>query len=620
MKLLKALLLCFAVSVLSFSCSDKPVVICMQDFGLKPGSDENAVLYVAKAIEKINRDYQGKSVTLQFAKGTYHFYPTDSCKREYFISNHDQQNPKFVGIALESLQNLTLDGGNSDFIFHGRMLPLSVLNSEQITLCNFSVDFENPHIAQVKILSNDTVAGMIVYEVAPWVNYDIREGKFIAKGDGWEHQPLWGIAFEGETKRLIYQTSDIAVGTTDVEEIEPRKIRAPWKNTRLIPGSVVAMRGYGRPTPGIFLSHNRNTSLKNINVHYAEGMGLLAQMSENIFLDKFSVCLRGKSDPRYFTTQADATHFSACKGVIDSRNGLYEAMMDDAINVHGTYLKIVKRVNDNTVLARYMHPQAYGFEWGMAGDQVQFVNASTMELIDTMNKIATIQPAGQKEIAGAKEFEITFETPLDPMIQDTATFGIENLEWTPEVVFDNNIIRNNRARGTLFSTPKKTVVQNNLFDHTSGSAILLAGDCNGWFETGACKDILIANNRFINSLTMLFQFTNAIISIYPEIPNLPAQKKFFHRGIVIKDNYFETFDAPLLYAKSVDSLVFEGNTIVHNASYPKFHWNHYPFFFEHVSNVLIQDNKFDTGFNPATDIKVLLSAEDAVTCKNNSNK
>ena len=44
------------------------------------------------------------------------------------------------------------------------------------------------------------------------------------------------------------------------------------------------------------------------------------------------------------STQADATHFSSCRGKIDSRNGLYEGMMDDAINVHGTYLKIKQRL------------------------------------------------------------------------------------------------------------------------------------------------------------------------------------------------------------------------------------------------------------------------------------
>ena len=29
------------------------------------------------------------------------------------------------------------------------------------------------------------------------------------------------------------------------------------------------------------------------------------------------------------------------------------------------------------------------------------------------------------------------------------------------------------------------------FDHTSGTAILLCGDCNGWYETGACREVII---------------------------------------------------------------------------------------------------------------------------------
>ena len=100
-----------------------------------------------------------------------------------------------------------------------------------------------------------------------------------------------------------------------------------------------------------------------------------------------------------------------------------------------------------------------------------------------------------------KQFRITFEKPVDPAISEVGTYGIENLEWTPEVYFADNVIRNNRARGSLFSTPKKTVVEKNVFDHTSGTAILLCGDCNGWFETGACHDVQIRNNKFINALT-----------------------------------------------------------------------------------------------------------------------
>ena len=303
--------------------------------------------------------------------------------------------------------------------------------------------------------------------------------------------------------------------------------------------------------------------------------------------------MKGEDDPRYFTTQADATHFSGCKGKITSCNGLYEGMMDDAINVHGTYLKVVKRIDDHTLVGRYMHDQSWGFEWGRAGDEVQFVQSSTMELIGNQNKIASIRPHDKEQIDGAREFIITFDEAIDPAVNGQSGFGIENLTWTPEVLFAGNTIRNNRARGSLFSTPRKTVVENNLFDHTSGAAILLCGDCNGWFETGACRNVIISKNRFVNALTNLFQFTNAVISIYPEIPDLKNQQKYFHGGpeggIVIEDNEFDTFDAPILYAKSVDGLIFRNNVIKKNTDYKPFHSNRNRFWLERVTNVTIAE-------------------------------
>lgn len=604
-KTLTAIRALFCLALLC-SCTQTKNPYDLSNFGLVPDNKENASPLMAKALEQIAASHTSDdTITIVLPKGRYDFYPEGAAQKEYFISNHDQDNPKLVGLPFENMKNVVFDGQGSELIFHGRMLPVSLIRSENCTLKNFSIDFENPHISQVKVLENDTVAGAITYEVAPWVEYEIRDSAFVAKGEGWEHIPAWGIAFEGDTKRLVYTTSDIAVGSKGVSEISPRVIKSTkWNNKKLIPGTVVAMRGWGRPTPGIFISYDTNTTLDNIQVHYAEGMGLLAQMSENITLDKFSVCLRGENDPRYFTTQADATHFSGCKGKIVSVGGLYEGMMDDAINVHGTYLKVQKRVDDKTLVGEYMHSQSYGFEWGFLGDAVQFIDSKTMEIIGNPNKVASIKTVDKPTAHGAKQFEIVFEESIDPAISEAGTFGIENLEWTPEVYFADNLIRNNRARGSLFSTPKKTVVENNVFDHTSGTAILLCGDCNGWFETGACHDVLIRNNKFINALTNMFQFTNAVISIYPEIPDLKDQKKYFHSNIVIENNEFETFDAPILYAKSVDGLIFRNNTVKQNNQYPAFHWNNHRFFFQRVVNSEIKDNTFDGGFDEKRDVKV----------------
>ena len=592
MKLLSVLSLSLVLSCTTLSAQK---VYEISAFGLKANSSKNASPVLQKALAKIKAEYkEGEKVILRFPEGRYEFHEKGAAVREYYISNHDQTNPKKVGIALEDMKNLTLDGQGSELVFHGRMLPVSLLRSENCLLKNFSIDFENPHIAQVKIVENDPQDG-IVFEPAPWVDYRIaKDSIFEAYGEGWTMRHSWGIAFDGDTKHLVYNTSDIGCPTKGASEVAPRRIHAPgWKDARLVPGTVVAMRGWGRPTPGIFLSHDVNTTIENVKVHYAEGMGLLAQLCENITLEKFGVCLKGDADPRYFTTQADATHFSGCKGKIVSCNGLYEGMMDDAINVHGTYLKVVKRVDDRTLVGRYMHGQSWGFEWGCPGDEVQFIRSNTMELVGKQNKIISIRPYDKEQTEGAREFLITFQEPVDQVINEQSGFGIENLTWTPEVLFSGNVIRNNRARGSLFSTPRKTIVENNLFDHTSGAAILLCGDCNGWFETGACRHVIIRKNRFVNALTNLFQFTNAVISIYPEIPDLKGQQQYFHGGpeggIVIEDNEFETFDAPILYAKSVDGLVFRNNTIKLNTEYKPFHPNRNRFWLERVTNVTIAE-------------------------------
>lgn len=562
----------------------------MEKFGVVPGAPGLSGK-MAKALDEIRRLQEGKegAVVLKFKRGRYDFHPTEATQREYYVSNHDQCQPKLVGICLENWEKLTIDGNGADFIFHGRMLPLSLKDSRDCTLQNFSIDFEQPHITQVKVLGNDPVEG-ITFEAAPWTNCGLgADGAFEASGEGWTLRYQTGIAFEGATRHIVYNTSDLGIDLSGTQSAGERTFKAPnWKDERLVPGTVVALRTYYRPAPGIFLDGNSNTTVKNVKVHYAEGMGLLAQRCTDVALNKFSVCLRGSDDPRYFTTQADATHFSQCKGKISSTGGLYEGMMDDAINVHGIYLKVCERIDDHTLRCAFGHEQAWGFAWGDPGDSVCFIKANTMDLVDGTNTIESIKPTNGGEVKGARGLVIAFEKPVPEEVNTHIAYGIENLTWTPEVVFRKNLVRNNRARGALFSSPRKTVCEENIFDHTSGTAILLCGDCNGWYESGSVRDLVIRKNKFVNALTSLFQFTSAVISIYPEIPSLNSQQTFFHGGrpdaIRIEDNEFEHFDVPLLYAKSVDGLTWKNNKIKASTEYEPFHWNKTPILLERVTH------------------------------------
>jgi hypothetical protein len=123
MKLLSVLSLSLVLSCTTLSAQK---VYEISAFGLKANSSKNASPVLQKALAKIKAEYkEGEKVILRFPEGRYEFHEKGAAVREYYISNHDQTNPKKVGIALEDMKNLTLDGQGSEFVFHGRMLPVA---------------------------------------------------------------------------------------------------------------------------------------------------------------------------------------------------------------------------------------------------------------------------------------------------------------------------------------------------------------------------------------------------------------------------------------------------------------------------------------------------------------
>ncbi|MGN0214347.1 MAG: alpha-1,3-galactosidase B [Muribaculaceae bacterium] len=586
---MKKAIMCIAFSMLITSFCAQARTYNLADYGVTPTADSLAVR-IARALDIIKRDAAGTPAKVRLPRGTYNLRSTQAPVHEYYISNHDQVKDHPVGIAIEDWQNLTFDGCGSTLLCSGRMLPISIVRCSNVAVQQLNIDFDHPQIAQVTI-TNSTDEG-ITFIPSDEVQWSVDEkGTFYGYGLKWEANYFTGIAFNGEHGYIVPQTSDLSINLRNCTT-SGNQVTAPnWKDSRLVPGTRVAMRSYHRPHPGIFLEENTSTLLKNIKVHYAEGMGVVAQRCTDIHLSHVDVCLP-KGKRRYFTTQADATHFVQCRGRIVEENSLYEGMMDDAINVHGVYLRVRERIDSRTVRACFEHNQSWGYSWGDEGDTVIVVRSATMDQLPWRGIIRSIKPSSGV-IAGTKDYVISFDCDLPAEVTEKEGYGLENLTWTPEVVFRGCTVRNNRARGALFSSPRATICEKNLFDHTSGTAILLCGDCNGWYESGAVRNLVIRRNRFVNSLTNMFQFTNAVISIYPEIPQLKEAKTYFHGGtpsaIRIEDNLFDTFDHPLIYAKSVDGLVVKGNKVKYNTDFKPFHWNKQSVLMEHCSGTSVQE-------------------------------
>ena len=88
------------------------------------------------------------------------------------------------------------------------------------------------------------------------------------------------------------------------------------------------------------------------------------------------------------------------------------------------------------------------------------------------------------------------------------------------------------------------------------------------------------------------------------IHDLDAQRRCFHGGkdapgILIEDNEFVTFDAPLLYVKSTEGLTFRNNTVHRSTDYEPFHSNRHAFRILHSKRINIEDNRYDDSFDPS---------------------
>ena len=482
------------------------------------------------AVERVRAAGGG---TIDFEKGDYDFDPAEAAEMKFFISNHDQSAVHRVQLPLVGVTNVTVRGNGARFFFTGDVIALTLLDTKDVRLEGFSVDWRTPFITEA------------------------RATGFANGRTQLDREPVWRpvgncMLFRGDTHEVVERTGSVP-------------LRRDHSKVGLRVGDVVALRPSGRPAPAAVVYRATDTVVGDVVVHTCHGMAWIVQRSEN-----FTLRGRGRaadrtcgvfpSAGRITSAHADATHFSNVKGRVVVENCCFEGMMDDAINVHATCLGVQEVVAPDRIRCRYMHFQAIGFETSRPGETLRLIRGKTLENGPEI-------PVKAVERLDDREIVVTLARPIPSGYG--AGDAVENADYHPEVVFRHNYIARNRARGALFTTPKRVLCEGNLFDHVSGSAILFAGDAQGWYESGATTDALVTNNVFRNCTTSRhsFGFTEAVVSLYPEVKDLAAQRTRYHRNVRIVGNRFETFDVPLLFAISCSNLVFRGNEIVRNADY-----------------------------------------------------
>ncbi|NDV61559.1 right-handed parallel beta-helix repeat-containing protein [Puniceicoccales bacterium CK1056] len=555
--------ICAAMAIpasLKAESESKADILNVADYDVLPdGGDCTPAL--RKALEKCR---ESGATTLLFPEGRYDFHPDLAEEIYLYISNNDE-GLKRVVFPLVGFENLKIDGQGSEFVFHGFISPFLVEDSSNITLTNFSVDFDRPFHSEAIIIGWDE-DGMEV-EIPQQFPYEVRNGLLTFTSGEKETGPLTTVSkgtvygsghmleFDTEKRETAYMARDYYFKTTasyPVKKLDGRKVLLRIPNLVGTPGNTLVFGPNHRKHPGFVLTRSSDITFESVTIHHAGGMGILGQLTHNISINN---CKVTPSNGRMLSTTADATHFVNCTGYIKLTNNLFENQKDDATNIHGIYAQVTRKTAPNQILIQLKHRQQHGFDLLRPGTEVEFVTGKSLisygrGIVKEFNRI-------NKEYM---QVTLEEEAPAELVPGD----AIATIRDYPEVTIANNIIRNNRARGMLLNCRGKTVVENNTF-HTPGAAILFEGDAFFWFEQGGVTDCVIRNNIFENCLFGVWG--KAIIDVKAGIHERKEESRY-NRNIRIEDNTFRVFDdTPLLNVYCVDGLTWKNNTVEKTDAY-----------------------------------------------------
>lgn len=560
-------------------------IINVKDYGIVANTKENLTAKVNKLIEGL----ENETVQIVFPKGRYDFYPDATYYRTYYESNTYDADVRKLAVFIKNKMNITIDAQGSDFVYHEHIQPFTLDNAENITIKNVNIDWDVPLTSEGEVIEADPKHILIKIDIAqsPYKIHD-KGLTFVGENakENWAlSEGSWLIEFD-KNHIIPPNTGDNGCVKGDLKNVKYSELKpglvlmqGDFTKTPAV-GNFLIMRHGTRDHAGMFLFHSKNTKLENINVYHTSGLGILSQYCENIEMRNVNM-IPNPHKKRYLSGHDDGLHFMGCKGEIIIDNCDAQGLMDDPINIHGTYVPVMQKIDDYSIKCTFGQDMSHGLLWAVVGDKVGFLEKKEMGTVAN-GTVSSFEPLD------VDHFIIRFNDKLPDNID--ANFVLENLSWTPNVTISNCFVGSNRARGYLISTPGKVVIENNIFE-TSGSAILIAGDANYWYESGAVKDITIRNNEFrFPCNSSYYQFCEAIISIYPEIPTRNALQPF-HKNIKIENNSFNPSDYPILYAVSVDGLCFKSNTIKRSFAFTPWYPEKYNFRIEACKNVEISRNR-----------------------------
>lgn len=490
----------------------------------------------------------GQTVTLEKNK-EYHVEQDDCfCLKGYHFSNTAsiEENPQGlrpVALFLKGKKNVCIDGNGAKLIIHGIMTPFLFDECENITLENLTIDYARPTMSEFTILKQTAPAEYLI-KIADFSLFDIKNNRIIWHGEKNKNGDYyWQIDYRDDmTIAMRYDPNTEYVqmmgangdnrfpSIPEFEKIDDLgdgllKVKLKDPNAFFPVGCTVQTRNTVRDQIGGAFVNCKNVVCKGLTIRAMHGLGLLAQLCENVTFDGLNI---NPAKGRTVASNADFFQASNCKGEVVIKNCVCSFGHDDFVNVHGTHLKVLeKNAENNRIKVTFVELHSRGFCPFKAGDEIDFINR------------LTLLPYGSAVIKNVTQIsDLEFLLSLDRLPEVNVGDVIENATNTPALTVENNKFGPSTGRGVLCTTRKKIVIKNNVFYKTGGNALCVEDDCNFWFESGYVTDLTFENNKIIDcAYGSLDKGGVPVISVNPQVIK-KDESIYVHKNITIKNNEF----------------------------------------------------------------------------------
>ncbi len=469
----------------------------------------NATPAVTAAMERLENGDM-----LLFAKCEYHFFE-DGAKDVFLASVGSSTGMKKVVFHVDGLKDVTIDGGGSTFVFHGKAFPFVANRCDGVRIGNFTSRVFHLPLVEFTITENNDEGflcrfaegsapyrvvdgGAIIFDIDGG-RWDSREREISVHALRYCHIQYLATPGCNCAKDTLASTfysaaaEDRGGGEVFFRYVADGHPKNAGKCSFPLNEPLCLLLASDRNRSLMAFSDCRDVEIADVDVRSGVAMGIVGEMCENIRIMRYNV---RPDEGAHISLTADAIFLVDTKGRIEIADSEICWGLDDVINIHGNYTRLESARGQRCDLG-IQHFNYAGYFPYRLGEKVEFTRGRGLgKKILGRAAVAEFPERGRE----ATRASIVFDRDIPA---EWVGCDVANVSHTPTIWIHDNFFHD-------FLHIRLSAFADILYERNrvrNGNAAILHDDLTGyWGECGPARNLTVRDNDFADMRAAPFNF------------------------------------------------------------------------------------------------------------------